>query len=216
MYCVLEEFEEKDLQLMEMEEFAPSYYYYVEPEMGYQPQQPNPMEDLITVYHLDDISRLVARTNEDGTKAVKLRKSYKNQITDLSGKFSSIPNRENRKGGEIAHILFQNNPDMMNQVHRSPDMTDEQWREALMNVDASLFQAPNMDWEVCQSVLSQFDRSYPTEFQNDPNFHVDDLAFDLDGTGKSNAKKRKNRSNGSSMATPNSEMQDDFKRRRLE
>ena len=74
--------EEKDLQLMEMEEFAPSYYYYVEPEMGYQPQQPNPMEDLITVYHLDDISRQVARTNEDGTKAVKLRKSYKNQITE--------------------------------------------------------------------------------------------------------------------------------------
>lgn len=77
----------------------PSYYYYVDPETTYTYQQPNPLQDLISVYGLDDISRQVARTNLDGTKAVKLRKSYKNQIADLSGKFSTIPTRENGKGG---------------------------------------------------------------------------------------------------------------------
>lgn len=199
------------------EQTMPAYYYYVDPEVTYQPQLPNPMHELISVYGLEDLSRQVARTNADGTKAVKLRKSYKNQINDLSGKFSMIPNRENGKGGEIAHILFQNNQDMLNQVHRAPEMSDDQYREAMMNRDEVLFTQPNIDWNMCQSVLTQFERSFPTEFQNQNGFQVDDLAFDLDGTGRvGNSKKRKNKSNGSSMATPNSDVQDDLKRRRLE
>lgn len=198
------------------EQTIPSYYYYVDPEVSYQPQRPNPLDDLISVYGLQDLSQQVARTNSDGSKAIKLRKSYKNQISELSGKFSTIPTRENGKGGEISHILFQNNPDMMNQVRREPGMTPEQYHAAMINRDSALFEAPNMDWNMCRSVLSQFERSYPTEFQNQMGFQVDDLAFDLDGTGKANSKKRKVKSNGSSMATPNSDMQEDVKRRRLE
>ncbi|CCF60804.1 hypothetical protein KAFR_0L01940 [Kazachstania africana CBS 2517] len=199
------------------EDFLPSYYYYVEPEKVYEPQQPNPLDDLISVYGLDDLARQVARTNSDGSKAVKLRKSYKNQISDISGKFNTIPTRENGKGGDIANVLFQNNQDMMNQVTRTPNMTDQQYREALISRDAALFQSPNLDWDMATNVLSQFERSYPTEFQNQAGFQVDDLAFDLDGTGKAiNSKKRKNKSNGSSMATPNSDVQEDLKRRRLE
>lgn len=198
------------------EQTLPSYYYYVDPETTYQTQIPNPLDDLISVYGLQDLSQQVARTNTDGTKAIKLRKSYKNQISELSGKFGTIPTRENGKGGEISHILFQNNPDMMSQVHMEPGMTAEQWRTAMINRDTSLFEAPNMDWDMCRTVLSQFERSYPTEFQNQSGFQVDDLAFDIDGTGKSNVKKRKIKSNGSSMATPNSDMQEDVKRRRLE
>lgn len=198
------------------EQTIPSYYYYVDPEVSYQPQRPNPLDDLISVYGLQDLSQQVARTNADGSKAIKLRKSYKNQISELSGKFSTIPTRENGKGGELSHMLFQNNPDMMNQVRREPGMTPEQYRAAMINRDSSLFEAPNMDWNMCRSVLSQFERSYPTEFQNQMGFQVDDLAFDLDGTGKTNSKKRKVKSNGSSMATPNSDMQEDVKRRRLE
>lgn len=198
------------------EQTLPSYYYYVDPEVTYQSQRPNPLDDLISVYGLQDISQQVARTNTDGSKAIKLRKSYKNQITELSGKFGTITTRENGKGGEISHVLFQNNSDMMNQAHLEPGMTPEQWHMAMINRDASLFEQPNMDWNMCRTVLSQFERSYPSEFQNQQGFQVDDLAFDLDGTGKSNLKKRKIKSNGSSMATPNSDMQDDVKRRRLE
>ncbi|CCK69436.1 Rox3p KNAG_0C03280 [Huiozyma naganishii CBS 8797] len=202
------------------EQTMPSYYYYIDPTTTYEPQQPNPLDDLIALYGLNDLSRQVARTNMDGSKAVKLRKSYKNQISDLSGKFTSIPTKENGKGGEIAQILFQNNPDMMNQVTRTPGMSDEEWRDAQIHRDSALFQeGQGVDWNMCTDVLSQFERSYPTEFQNQPGFQVEDLAFDLDGSLKSSnsAKKRKNRSNGSSMATPNSDMtQDDLKRRRLE
>lgn len=202
----------------------PSYYYYIDPTMNYSIQQPNPLDDLISVYQLTDLSRQVARTNMDGTKAIKLRKSYKNQISDLSGKFSVIPTRENGKGGELAPVMFNNNQDMMNQVHRPNGMKedDETWREMLMNRDEKLFQGnAGIDWDLCSNVLSQFERSYPTEFQNsNGGFQVEDLAFDLDGTGKNNTlagKKRKNKSNGSSMATPNSDSQpDDVKRRRLE
>lgn len=198
------------------EQTLPSYYYYVDPEVSYQPQRPNPLDDLISVYGLQDLSQQVARTNADGSKAIKLRKSYKNQISELSGKFGTIPTRENGKGGDISHILFQNNPDMMNQVQMEPGMTPEQYHAAMINRDSSLFETSNMDWNMCRSVLSQFERSYPTEFQNQAGFQVDDLAFDLDGTGKLNLKKRKIKSNGSSMTTPNSDMQEDVKRRRLE
>ncbi|SCU97620.1 LADA_0H07228g1_1 [Lachancea dasiensis] len=196
--------------------YSPAYYYYVDPASLYQPQQPNPLDDLISVYGLQNISQQVARTNPDGTKAVKLRKSYKNQINDLSGKFSVIPTRENGKGGDIAPILFQNNPDMVPQVHKTADMTPEQWHQLMCDRDAGLFQPQNMDWDVCQAVLSQFERSHPAEFQAN-GFQADDLAFDLDGSGNTlKPRKRKNKSSGSSMATPNSDLQEDMKRRRLE
>ncbi|CAR22042.1 Mediator of RNA polymerase II transcription subunit 19 [Lachancea thermotolerans] len=195
---------------------SPAYYYYVDPATVYQAQEPNPLEDLISVYGLQDLSRQVARTNPDGSKAVKLRKSYKNQISDLSAKFSVIPTRENGKGGDISHMLFQNNADMMAQVRRTPEMTAEQWRQLMAERDAGLFDGHNMDWEICQTVLSQFERSYPAEFQAN-GFQAEDLAFDLDGSGNTlKSRKRKNKSSGSSMATPNSDLQDDMKRRRLE
>ncbi|AAS54211.1 AGL280Wp [Eremothecium gossypii ATCC 10895] len=197
----------------------PSYYYYVDPAgPAYEPQQPNPIDDLISVYGLQDISRQVARTNADGTKAVKLRKSYKNQIQDLSGKFSVIPTRENGKGGEISPIVFQNTD---GDAVRERGMGPEEWRRAQVFRDQALFEAPTMDWDMCAEVISQFERSYPGEFKNQ-GFEVEDLAFDLDGSGANGAalggkaKKRKSRSNGSSMATPNSDLQEDIKRRRLE
>ncbi|CEP60228.1 Rox3p LALA0_S01e05930g [Lachancea lanzarotensis] len=198
------------------ENISPAYYYYVDPSTLYHSQQPDPLDDLISVYGLQDISQQVARTNSDGTKAVKLRKSYKNQINDLSGKFSVIPTRDNGKGGDIAPILFQNNPDMISQVQRTSEMAPDQWRQLMCERDNSLFDTQNMDWDICQTVLSQFGRSNPAEFQAN-GFQAEDLAFDLDGSGNAiRAKKRKNKSSGSSMATPNSDLPDDMKRRRLE
>lgn len=195
---------------------APNYYYYIDPTWeAYEPQKPNPVADLISAYGLEDVSRQVTRTNPDGTKAVKLRKSYKNQIQDLSGRFITIPTRENGKGGEIAHVIFQHNPDMMNDVKMVDGMTPEEWKESMKNRDVALFDSPAMDWEVCSKVIGQFSKSYPVEFKN-KGFDPDDLAFDLDGTG-AKIKKRRFRSNGSSIASPNSDLQqDDMKRRRLE
>ncbi|CCH62760.1 hypothetical protein TBLA_0I01010 [Henningerozyma blattae CBS 6284] len=238
---------------MTTETNPPDYYYYIDPQTYYQPQQPNPLDDLISIYNLKDLSKQVARSNLDGTKAVKLRKSYKNQISDLSGKFNIIPTRENGKGGEISNILFQNNADMLSDGSNYMDLKKQNYQEYLQkmkNRDLSLFNLPNIDWNLCNNVISNFEKSYPAEFQNNSiinNFQIDDLAFDFDGTGNLNLssansnntnnvsnpgstggttassmkngsqqKKRKNKSNGSSMATPNSEFNDDVKRRRLE
>ncbi|CDO94395.1 unnamed protein product [Kluyveromyces dobzhanskii CBS 2104] len=194
----------------------PSYYYYVDPTLpAYEPQQPNPVDDLITVYGLEDMARQVARTNTDGTKAVKLRKSYKNQIQDLSGRFLTIPSRENGKGGEVSHIIFQNNPDMMNQAKLVEGMSESEYRQAMMSRDTELFESPQMDWDMCSTVIGQLMKSHPAEFKNS-GFDVDDLAFDLNGTG-TKIKKRRFKSNDSSTTSPNGDLQpDDLKRRRLE
>lgn len=200
----------------ESESSYPNYYYYVDPTLPvYEPQQPNPVDDLISVYGLEEVARQVARTNPDGTKAMKLRKSYKNQIQDLSGRFLTIPSRENGKGGDISHVIFQNNPDMVNHVKLVDNMSEEEYRSAIMNRDTALFEPPQMDWDMCSTVIGQLMKSHPSEFKN-AGFDVDDLAFDLNGTG-TKTKKRKYKSNGSSMASPNAELQqDDMKRRRLE
>ncbi|RKF78994.1 Mediator of RNA polymerase II transcription subunit 19 [Golovinomyces cichoracearum] len=49
-------------------------------------------QDLFALYGLENISKSVARTNPDGSKGVRLRKTYKNHIKDhqLSGNFDSI------------------------------------------------------------------------------------------------------------------------------
>lgn len=44
------------------------------------------MDNLLVLYGLEPIAKSLARTNPDGSKGVKLRKSYKNQIQDLPGK----------------------------------------------------------------------------------------------------------------------------------
>lgn len=178
-----------------MEETQPGYYYYVEPEVQYGAGAPDALEDLISAYGLESLAKQVARSHADGTKAVKLRKSYKNQIGDLSARFSTVPTRENGKGGELAPMLFAPNES------GSPSS------------DQQLFRGPAMDWEVCMKVLAQFGRSHPAEFNG---FSVDDLAFDLDGTGRGTSRKRKAGSkSGSALGTPASEISDD-KRRRLE
>lgn len=47
---------------------------------------PSTDANLIALYGLEQLSKSVARSNPDGTKGVKLRKSYKNHIADLPGK----------------------------------------------------------------------------------------------------------------------------------
>jgi mediator of RNA polymerase II transcription subunit 19 len=53
------------------------------------------------LYNLDGIAESVARLNADGTKGVKLRKSYKAHVADLLGKHSDIPTERS-----ISPIVF--------------------------------------------------------------------------------------------------------------
>lgn len=63
----------------------PDEYYLVSHER-YTLPSPTPLDNLISVYGLEPVARLLARTNPDGSKGVKLRKLYKNHIVDLPGK----------------------------------------------------------------------------------------------------------------------------------
>ncbi|CAN3356368.1 mediator of RNA polymerase II transcription subunit 19 [Diutina catenulata] len=60
--------------------------YYLVSHDQYQSPAPTPLDNLITLYGLEPVARSLARTNPDGSKGVKLRKSYKNHIQDLPGK----------------------------------------------------------------------------------------------------------------------------------
>lgn len=77
------------------------YYYYIDPNAHYTKPKPHPTDNLIELYNLTSIASSVARVNEDGTKGVKLRKSYKAHINDLPGKHTVIP-----KDRTISPIVF--------------------------------------------------------------------------------------------------------------
>lgn len=59
----------------------------------YKPLTPTPTDNLLKKYGLESITKSLARTNPDGSKGVKLRKSYKNHIQDLPGKHQISPNK---------------------------------------------------------------------------------------------------------------------------
>lgn len=57
----------------------------------YNPPQPSPLDNLLKLYGLETLARSLERTKSDGSKGVKLRKSYKNHIQDLPGKHQIPP-----------------------------------------------------------------------------------------------------------------------------
>lgn len=59
----------------------------------YSLTNPTPLDNLLALYGLEPVARSLARTNPDGSKGVKLRKSYKNHIQDLPGKHQVPPSR---------------------------------------------------------------------------------------------------------------------------
>ncbi|KAK6458232.1 mediator of RNA polymerase II transcription subunit 19 [Scheffersomyces xylosifermentans] len=61
-------------------------YYLIDSKHKYSTTQPSPLDNLLVLYGLEPIAKSLARTNADGSKGVKLRKSYKNHIQDLPGK----------------------------------------------------------------------------------------------------------------------------------
>ncbi|GME91107.1 unnamed protein product [[Candida] boidinii] len=69
-------------------------YYYIDSNKQYDTISPSFRSDIIRLYGLVGISDSLARNNPDGSKGVKLRKSYKNHIADLTGKHT-IPTERN-------------------------------------------------------------------------------------------------------------------------
>ncbi|KAI9049261.1 hypothetical protein LZ554_007108 [Drepanopeziza brunnea f. sp. 'monogermtubi'] len=64
------------------------------------PRLPSLLDDLFERYGLNDVAKSVARIHPDGTKAVKLRKTYKNHIKDhgILGSFDAIKNEVGAPG----------------------------------------------------------------------------------------------------------------------
>lgn len=57
----------------------------------YRTTNPSPLQNLIDINNLTSVANSVRRFNSDGTKGIKVRKSYKNQIQDLFGKHQISP-----------------------------------------------------------------------------------------------------------------------------
>lgn len=79
-----------------------SNLYYIDPNQTFEPSRPSPKQNLIELYGLSGLALSVARTNPDGTKGIKLRKSYKSHIADLPGKHNNI-NTER----DISPVVFR-------------------------------------------------------------------------------------------------------------
>jgi len=83
-------------------------YYYIDKSQHYETLKPSLRTDVIRTYGLLGIADSVARTNPDGSKGVKLRKSYKSHIADLPGKYTI------QKSRTLSPIICApDNPDMI-------------------------------------------------------------------------------------------------------
>lgn len=69
---------------------------------------------MLKLYGLEPIAQSLARTKSDGSKGVKLRKSYKNHILDLPGKHQ-IPGEKPVNGALLDPELAQQ-PDVIKQI----------------------------------------------------------------------------------------------------
>lgn len=82
-------------------------YYFIDSNESFPPAQPTLRADVIRMYNIQELAQALTRTNPDGSKGVKLRKSYKSHILDLPGKHN-IPT-EDKSFTQIA--LMPENPD---------------------------------------------------------------------------------------------------------
>lgn len=189
---------------MSTEETIPAYYYYIDPlATPYPEPQPNPMENLIDMYGLNDISQQVARYNADGSRGVKLRKSYKNQVSDIAGHWTTENIPTKAKYGDLASKIF----------HMNHGSNSE--RESRSNMDADTQMYDSMDWDSYAHVIQSFDNANIMNYissspgngamnngsngaplqqqqqQQQQHFSVEDLAFDLDGTASTGGKRKR-------------------------
>lgn len=75
------------------------------------------MNNLLNIYNLESVADLLARTNPDGSKKVKLRKSYKAHIQDLPGKHLIPPPKELPIG--LMDPLIPQHPDVIQEFDKN-------------------------------------------------------------------------------------------------
>lgn len=139
-----------------------SNVYFVDSNKQYEPSRPSPTQNLLDLYQLDNLVSSVARNNPDGTKGIKLRKSYKSHISDLPGKHNSISTAR-----DISPIVF---------------------RPKFEGVAEEKVEIKPLDPGYLQDKL-RFDRTPDTGI---PDFDVNDLAVgDMVVKGGDETKKRK-------------------------
>lgn len=101
---------------------TPSYLLIISNPETYNPPVPCPTQNLIALYGLEPIAQSLARTNSDGSKGVKLRKSYKNHIQDLPGKHLIPPPKPIPAGlldpnlGQAPDIIKAINPKLLSEA----------------------------------------------------------------------------------------------------
>lgn len=82
-------------------------FYFINKDEKLPQLTPSLHDDMIRMYKVDELADALARTKPDGSKGVKLRKSYKSHIADLPGKHT-IPTEDK----SFTHIaLMPDNPD---------------------------------------------------------------------------------------------------------
>lgn len=69
----------------------------------------------MVLYGLEPIAKSLARTNADGSKGVKLRKSYKNHIQDLPGKHQIVGGQKPIPAGLLDPMVAQA-PDIIKEL----------------------------------------------------------------------------------------------------
>ncbi|KAI5964488.1 ROX3 [Candida theae] len=95
-----------------MAEGTQDKYYLIDSTKTYQPSKPTPLQNLLHLYNLEPVAESLSRTNPDGSKNVKLRKSYKAHISDLPGKHQ-IPEPKSIPIGLMDPSIAQH-PDIIN------------------------------------------------------------------------------------------------------
>lgn len=95
-------------------------FYLIDTEAAYTAPEPTPLNNLLAMYDLELIASSLERTKPDGSKGVKLRKSYKNHIQDLKGKHP-IPAAKPINGQLLdpelpkqPDVITEFNPDLLN------------------------------------------------------------------------------------------------------
>ncbi|GMM32370.1 hypothetical protein DAMA08_051150 [Martiniozyma asiatica (nom. inval.)] len=136
---------------------------------------PSLRNDFLKSYNLTSFAQSLARTKQDGSKGIKLRKSYKNHISDLEGK-SYIPQ-----------------PSMVSNPPGDPAAIDR-----TLSMLASIPPAAQGDFENAHPKIEIYDKNYllnTMEFEINgfggvPGFDASKLALD-DTIDKKKEKKRK-------------------------
>ncbi|OBA23667.1 hypothetical protein METBIDRAFT_9914 [Metschnikowia bicuspidata var. bicuspidata NRRL YB-4993] len=93
--------------------------YLIDQEATYNAPNPTPLDNLLAMYDLELIASSLGRTKPDGSKGVKLRKSYKNHIQDLKGKHQIPPSKPlngqilDPELAKIPDVITEFNPELL-------------------------------------------------------------------------------------------------------